>query len=81
MFAISRAVKAAARGALRQPIVLMHNQPIGNPATVSALPTVIPLLPRPWLPFREAMTLRDGSQCGQRPPIQWQAPGQPGLPA
>ena len=28
-------------GALRHPIVLMHNQPIGNPATVSALPTII----------------------------------------
>jgi len=26
---------------LRHPIVLMHNQPIGNPATVSALPTII----------------------------------------
>ncbi len=26
---------------LRNPVVLMHNQPIGNPATVSALPTVI----------------------------------------
>jgi peptidoglycan-N-acetylglucosamine deacetylase len=28
-------------GALHHPIVLMHNQPAGNPATVSALPTVI----------------------------------------
>ena len=28
-------------GALRHPIVIMHNQPIGNPATVSALPTII----------------------------------------
>jgi len=28
-------------GALPHPIVLMHNQPIGNPATVSALPTII----------------------------------------
>jgi len=28
-------------GALRHPIVLMHNQPIGNPATVSALPVII----------------------------------------
>ena len=28
-------------GALRHPIVLMHNQPIGNPATVSALPAII----------------------------------------
>jgi peptidoglycan/xylan/chitin deacetylase (PgdA/CDA1 family) len=27
--------------ALRHPIVLMHNQPIGNPATVTALPTII----------------------------------------
>ena len=26
---------------LRNPVVLMHNQPIGNPATVSALPTII----------------------------------------
>ena len=26
---------------LRHPIVLMHNEPIGNPATVSALPTII----------------------------------------
>jgi peptidoglycan/xylan/chitin deacetylase (PgdA/CDA1 family) len=28
-------------GALRHPIVLMHNQPNGNPATVSALPVII----------------------------------------
>jgi peptidoglycan/xylan/chitin deacetylase (PgdA/CDA1 family) len=28
-------------GALRHPIVLMHNQPAGNPATVSALPAII----------------------------------------
>jgi len=28
-------------GALRHPIVLMHNQPIGNPATASALPAII----------------------------------------
>ena len=28
-------------GALRHPIVLMHNQPIGNPATLSALPAII----------------------------------------
>ena len=28
-------------GALRHPIVLMHNQPPGNPATVSALPAII----------------------------------------
>jgi peptidoglycan/xylan/chitin deacetylase (PgdA/CDA1 family) len=26
---------------LRNPVVLMHNQPIGNPATVSALPAII----------------------------------------
>jgi peptidoglycan/xylan/chitin deacetylase (PgdA/CDA1 family) len=28
-------------GELRHPVVLMHNEPIGNPATVSALPTII----------------------------------------
>lgn len=28
-------------GRLRHPIVLMHNQPAGNPATVSALPAII----------------------------------------
>jgi peptidoglycan/xylan/chitin deacetylase (PgdA/CDA1 family) len=28
-------------GQLRRPVVLMHNQPIGNPATVKALPTII----------------------------------------
>ncbi len=28
-------------GVLRHPVVLMHNQPIGNPATVRALPTII----------------------------------------
>ena len=27
--------------ALRHPVVLMHNQPAGNPATVSALPVII----------------------------------------
>ncbi|HYX59792.1 MAG TPA: hypothetical protein VE888_12380 [Streptosporangiaceae bacterium] len=26
---------------LRHPVVLMHNQPAGNPATVSALPVII----------------------------------------
>lgn len=31
-------------GALRHPIVLMHNQPAGNPATVSALPAIIQFL-------------------------------------
>ena len=28
-------------GALRHPVVLMHNQPTGNPATVAALPAII----------------------------------------
>jgi peptidoglycan/xylan/chitin deacetylase (PgdA/CDA1 family) len=28
-------------GELHHPVVLMHNQPVGNPATVSALPTII----------------------------------------
>jgi peptidoglycan/xylan/chitin deacetylase (PgdA/CDA1 family) len=28
-------------GQLPHPVVLMHNQPIGNPATLSALPTII----------------------------------------
>ena len=28
-------------GALRHPVVLMHNQPTGNPATVAALPVII----------------------------------------
>ncbi len=28
-------------GVLKHPVVLMHNQPIGNPATVRALPTII----------------------------------------
>jgi peptidoglycan/xylan/chitin deacetylase (PgdA/CDA1 family) len=28
-------------GRLRHPVVLMHNQPAGNPATVSALPSII----------------------------------------
>ena len=31
----------AGGGALRHQIVLMHNQPTGNPATVSALPAII----------------------------------------
>src|SRR5205823_6536711 len=28
-------------GALRHPVVLMHNQPAGNPATVRALPAIV----------------------------------------
>ena len=28
-------------GRLRHPVVLMHNQPAGNPATVAALPVII----------------------------------------
>jgi peptidoglycan/xylan/chitin deacetylase (PgdA/CDA1 family) len=31
---------------LRNPVILMHNQPIGNPATVGALPKVIRYLQR-----------------------------------
>ena len=40
---VNRIVRLAERegGALRHPVVLMHNQPIGNPATVSALPVII----------------------------------------
>jgi peptidoglycan-N-acetylglucosamine deacetylase len=40
---VSRIVRLAERegGALRHPVVLMHNQPNGNPATVTALPVVI----------------------------------------
>jgi len=40
---VNRIVRLAERegGVLRHPIVLMHNQPIGNPATVSALPAII----------------------------------------
>ena len=39
----NRIIRLAERegGALRHPVVLMHNQPIGNPATVSALPVII----------------------------------------
>ena len=40
---VARIIRLAEQkgGALRHPIVLMHNQPIGNPATVSALPAII----------------------------------------
>ncbi len=40
---VNRIIRLAEQegGALRHPVVLMHNQPIGNPATVSALPTII----------------------------------------
>jgi peptidoglycan/xylan/chitin deacetylase (PgdA/CDA1 family) len=40
---VNRIIRLAERegGALRHPIVLMHNQPAGNPATVSALPAII----------------------------------------
>jgi len=37
---ISRLAEAEG-GALRHPVVLMHNQSVGNPATVSALPVII----------------------------------------
>jgi peptidoglycan/xylan/chitin deacetylase (PgdA/CDA1 family) len=42
-FWVHRIIRLAEQegGALRHPIVLMHNQPIGNPATVSALPAII----------------------------------------
>ena len=40
---IIRLAAEAEGGALRHPIVLMHNQPAGNPATVSALPAIIQL--------------------------------------
>ena len=40
---ISRIIRIAKGegGALRHPVVLMHNQPAGNPATVAALPVII----------------------------------------
>jgi peptidoglycan/xylan/chitin deacetylase (PgdA/CDA1 family) len=40
---VNRIIRLAEQegGALRHPVVLMHNQPIGNPATVRALPTII----------------------------------------
>ena len=40
---VNRIISLAARegGVLRHPVVLMHNQPAGNPATVLALPTII----------------------------------------
>jgi peptidoglycan/xylan/chitin deacetylase (PgdA/CDA1 family) len=40
---VNRIVRLAEQegGALRHPIVLMHNQPVGNPATVAALPVII----------------------------------------
>jgi peptidoglycan/xylan/chitin deacetylase (PgdA/CDA1 family) len=40
---VNRIIRLAERegGALRHPVVLMHNQPIGNPATVAALPVII----------------------------------------
>ena len=40
---VSRIIRLAERegGALRHPVVLMHNQPAGNPATVTALPVII----------------------------------------
>ena len=40
---VNRIIRLAEQegGALRHPVVLMHNQPIGNPATVAALPVII----------------------------------------
>jgi peptidoglycan/xylan/chitin deacetylase (PgdA/CDA1 family) len=40
---VNRIIRLAERegGALRHPVVLMHNQPRGNPATVAALPVII----------------------------------------
>jgi len=42
-FWVNRIIRLAEQegGALRHPIVQMHNQPIGNPATVSAVPAII----------------------------------------
>jgi len=42
-FWVQRIIRLAEQegGALHHPVVLMHNQPIGNPATVKALPTII----------------------------------------
>jgi peptidoglycan/xylan/chitin deacetylase (PgdA/CDA1 family) len=39
---VNRIISLAEKGgALQHPVVLMHNQPVGNPATVLALPTII----------------------------------------
>jgi peptidoglycan/xylan/chitin deacetylase (PgdA/CDA1 family) len=42
-FWVNRVIRLAEQEgrALRHPVVLMHNQPAGNPATVSALPVII----------------------------------------
>jgi peptidoglycan/xylan/chitin deacetylase (PgdA/CDA1 family) len=42
-FWVSRIIRFAVQEGrvLRHPVVLMHNQPAGNPATVSALPVII----------------------------------------
>jgi peptidoglycan/xylan/chitin deacetylase (PgdA/CDA1 family) len=42
-FWVNRIIRLAEQEgrALRHPVVLMHNQPTGNPATVSALPVII----------------------------------------
>lgn len=42
-FWVSRIISLTERegGRLRHPVVLMHNQPSGNPATVAALPVII----------------------------------------
>ena len=42
-FWVNRIIRLAEQEgrALRHPVVLMHNQPAGNPATVSALPVII----------------------------------------
>jgi peptidoglycan-N-acetylglucosamine deacetylase len=39
---VNRIITLAEKGgSLTHPVVLMHNQPAGNPATVAALPTII----------------------------------------
>jgi len=40
---VHRIVRLAETEGIRQrhPLILMHNQPIGNPATVAALPVII----------------------------------------
>jgi hypothetical protein len=67
--------RADAGGSLMHPVVLMHNQPGGNPATVAALPQIIDyyrshgyrfvdLLGRSGPPAISAMSVHSGTMVG-----------------
>ncbi|MFN2518202.1 MAG: polysaccharide deacetylase family protein [Jatrophihabitantaceae bacterium] len=68
---VSRIASRAEAGASQlHPVILMHNQPAGNPATVAALPAIISYYRSHGYTFVDLF----GRSASQAPSIRWVAP-------